>query len=60
MGERKKVSTTVYITHEQDERLKLLSKSTKVPMAEYIREGIDIILMKHRDQMPGQATFAGM
>lgn len=54
---RKKISTTVYITPEQDARLKLLHARTKVPVAEYIRQGIDLILEKHRDQLPGQAEL---
>ena len=41
---RKKISTTVYITPEQDEALKKLHERTKVPVAEYIRQGIDKIL----------------
>ncbi len=54
---RKKVSTTIYITPEQNETLKLLNKKTKVPVAEYIREGIDLVLEKYRSQLPGQVTF---
>ncbi|MEW6777309.1 MAG: ribbon-helix-helix domain-containing protein [Bdellovibrionota bacterium] len=49
-----KVSTTVYITRTQDERLKALSKRTKVPVAEYIRQGIDLVLDRYQDQIPGQ------
>jgi Ribbon-helix-helix domain len=51
---RKKVSTTIYIEPEQLDLLKLLNERTKVPMAEYIREGIDLILRKHQDKLPGQ------
>jgi hypothetical protein len=54
---RKKVSTTVYITPEQDARLKSLHSRTKVPVAEYIRQGIDLVLEKYRDQLPGQADL---
>jgi predicted DNA-binding protein len=54
---RKKISTTVYITQEQSERLKLLNKKTKVPVAEYIREGIDLVLEKHKNLLPGQISF---
>jgi predicted DNA-binding protein len=54
---RKKVSTTVYITPEQDEALKQLNAKTKVPVAEYIREGIDLVLEKHREKLPGQAAL---
>ena len=54
---RKKVSTTIYITPEQNERLKLLNEKTKVPVAEYIRQGIDLVLEKYKASLPGQLTF---
>lgn len=54
---RKKVSTTVYITPEQNEKLKLLNEKTKVPVAEYIRQGIDLILDQHKRDLPGQMTL---
>jgi predicted DNA-binding protein len=54
---RKKISTTVYITPEQNERLKVLHERTKVPVAEYIRQGIDLVLEKYRGTMPGQLTL---
>lgn len=54
MESRKKISTTVYITSEQNALLKLLNQKTKVPIAEYIREGIDLILERHKHLLPGQ------
>jgi predicted DNA-binding protein len=54
---RKKISTTIYITPEQNERLKLLNDRTKVPVAEYIRQGIDMVLDKYRAALPGQLTL---
>lgn len=54
---RKKISTTIYITPEQNELLKLLHDRTKVPVAEYIRQGIDLILDKYRAALPGQLTL---
>ncbi len=54
---RKKVSTTVYVTPEQAERLRLLHDRTKVPVAEYIRQGIDLVLEKYRGDLPGQLTL---
>ena len=54
---RKKISTTVYITPEQSERLKVLHDRTKVPVAEYIRQGIDLVLQKYRGDLPGQLTL---
>lgn len=53
----KKVSTTVYITKSQSEKLKQLHARTKVPIAEYIREGIDLVLKQHADKLPGQLTL---
>jgi len=54
---RKKISTTIYITPEQNELLKQLNEKTKVPVAEYIRQGIDMVLEKQRHQLPGQLTL---
>lgn len=54
---RKKLSTTIYITTEQNERLKVLHERTKVPIAVYIREGIDLVLAKYDHVLPGQATL---
>ncbi len=54
---RKMISTTVYITQEQSEKLKLLNKKSKVPVAEYIREGIDMVLEKHKQLLPGQMSL---
>lgn len=54
---RKKISTTIYITPEQEAALKQLNAKTKVPMAEYIRQGIEMVLEKYRDQMPGQQSL---
>jgi hypothetical protein len=54
---RKKISTTVYITPEQDAQLKLLHDRTKVPVAEYIRQGIDLVLDKYRGALPGQLSL---
>jgi len=52
--ERKKISTTVYITQDQNDLLKQLNQKTKVPIAEYIREGINMVLEKHKQLLPGQ------
>jgi hypothetical protein len=54
---RKKVSTTVYITEDQNQRLKQLNQKTKVPIAEYIRQGIDLVLKLNREHIPGQMSF---
>ena len=54
---RKKISTTVYITPEQDAALKQLNAKTKVPVAEYIRQGIELVLAKYADQLPGQQSL---
>ena len=54
---RKKISTTVYITEKQNELLKKLNDKTKVPIAEYIRQGINLILEKYQHELPGQLSL---
>ena len=54
---RKKISTTVYITEEQNEWLKKLHDKTKVPIAEYIRQGIDLVLSRYSEELPGQLSL---
>jgi hypothetical protein len=56
---RKKISTTIYVTPEQSERLRLLHERTKVPVAVYIREGIDLVLRQYGHLLPGQLSLAG-
>ena len=51
---RKKISTTIYVTPEQNEQLKVLHARTKVPIAVFIREGIDMVLVRHQHLLPGQ------
>lgn len=50
----RKVATTIYITAEQDRQLKLLSQSTGTPVAQFIREGIDLVLEKYQHRLPKQ------
>jgi len=54
---RKKISTTIYITPEQADRLKELHDRTKVPVAVYIREGIDLVLERYEHVLSGQMTL---
>ena len=54
---RKKISTTIYVTPEQSDRLKLLHERTKVPVAVYIREGIDLVLRQYDHLLPGQLAL---
>jgi hypothetical protein len=51
---RRKISTTIYITPEQNERLKMLSERTQRPVAEFIRQGIDIVLEQNAQLLPVQ------
>ena len=54
---RKKISTTIYVTPEQSDKLKLLHDRTKVPVAVYIREGIDLVLRHYNHLLPGQLAL---
>lgn len=55
----KKVSTTVYITEEQKRKLEQLHSRTKVPIAEYIRQGIDLILEANKEKLVEQISLPG-
>ena len=55
---RKKISTTIYVTPEQNEQLKVLHDRTKVPTAVYIREGIDLVLRHYAHLLPGQLPLS--
>lgn len=46
---RKKISTTIYLAPEQLEALQKFSAQTRVPLAEYVRSGVDMVLAKLRD-----------
>ena len=56
----KKVSTTIYITKHQQELLKGLNERSRVPIAEYIRQGIDLILKENRHLLPGQMDLGDL
>jgi len=46
----RKVQQTVYMRPDQLERLSLLSERTEVPMAVYVRQGIDFVLERIESQ----------
>lgn len=51
---RNKQQKTVYFEPEQDERLHALMKRTGLPMAKYIRDGIDMVLEREEARLRGQ------
>ncbi len=53
----KKLATTIYITEKQQNRLKELNDKLKIPIAEFIRQGIDLILKRYEEQLSGQMSF---
>lgn len=44
-----KILVSIYPEKKQLKRLDRLSAATRVPKAEYIREGIDLLLNKYED-----------
>ena len=48
---RRKISTTVYLEEEQVDLLDKISGVTGRPVAEIIREGIDLMLAKQKDNL---------
>lgn len=49
-----KTQITTYILVSQKEKLKHLSSKTRVPISEYLREGIDLVLDKYREEINTQ------
>ena len=56
MSDKKKVSTAVYVDPDQLKELRNLSYRTSVPMAEYIRQGIGLVIEKVKSD-PGTVWF---
>lgn len=50
----RKVATTVYLTVDQRDKLRTLAETTRVPISEYIRQGVDMVLAEHEHLLPGQ------
>jgi len=46
-----KVLRSIYLDLDQIEKIKRLSEITRVPQAAYIREGLDLILQKYKEQL---------
>jgi len=49
-----KTQITTYILVSQKEKLKNLSDKTRVPISEYLREGIDLVRDKYREELQTQ------
>jgi len=48
-----KIVRSICMDSDQLIKIKELSKRTKIPQAVYIREALDLLLQKYRDQMNG-------
>lgn len=47
-GAVRKIATTVYLTMEQDTRLKEIQRQTGRSMAELVRQGVDLVLERYQ------------
>lgn len=47
----KKIMRSFFLDKKQLERLNKLSATTRVPMAVYIRDGLELVLNKHEREM---------
>jgi len=47
------IQTVAYLTPEQKAGLEQLSKATRVPQADYMREGVDMVLQKYKRKLRG-------
>lgn len=48
---QRKIATALYLTPEQHDGLKKLSAHTKVPMASYLRDAVDVVLQQHAAEL---------
>ena len=46
-----KILRSIYLENEQVERLMKLSAKTKIPQAVFIREGLDLMLAKYKNEI---------
>ena len=53
---RKLVRKTVFLGVDQTKQLEKLNEITRVPIAEYVREGIDMVLEKYKAQIEGKRS----
>lgn len=51
MSSRKKQQASIYLEPAQAQRLKALSRRTRVPQAAYLREGVDAVLERHEREL---------
>ena len=42
------LSTTIYIRADQYQKLKALAHNTNIPVAQYVREGVDAVIEKYK------------
>ena len=56
---RNKHATTVYLEADQIERLCKLSEKTRIPKAVLVRMGLEILLEKYKNLLPGQILLVG-
>lgn len=54
----KKISTTVYLDRNQVEELKRLHDESHIPMAEFIRRGVDLVIEHYHQRR--QAGLPGL
>jgi Ribbon-helix-helix domain len=52
----KRVFTGVYFDRPQHDALRALSDRTRVPLAAYLREAVDMLLAKYEVRSPGPKT----
>lgn len=48
----RKKSTTIYLDEDVLRQLRQLSSRTKVPIAAYIREDVELVLQRHKRLLP--------
>lgn len=50
MKNERMYSTTVYMTTQQIALLRAMSDKTRVPISQYVRQGVDLVLKKYGEK----------
>jgi hypothetical protein len=51
--DQKRIKVAVYLDPKQKAELEKLTEQTRVPWAEYVREGVDLVLARYRKRKGG-------
>lgn len=52
------IKYSTYLTEEQIQKMKRLSEVTRIPQADLLREGVNLLFERHKKKLLGEAREA--